>query len=208
MLTVQEIIIESKLKRHILFCLAVSILLSLGVYLFYVAGFRFESISLIGFKLLVFLLYVYTGRWLCGKWYLKSRLIPAVVYALFVSFGIALADFFLTKYVFDHPNAGFIELLYGSMPFYLAGLVMGMLLKLVSFSVQKRIQEAQIRAEQKESEFNLLQSQLSPHFLFNVLNNLYGISIEEHQRIPQLLLKLSNLLRYSVYGAKKNLVPL
>jgi hypothetical protein len=32
------------------------------------------------------------------------------------------------------------------------------------------------------------------------LNNLYGISIAEHERIPQLLLKLSNLLRYSVYG--------
>ena len=74
--------------------------------------------------------------------------------------------------------------------------------------MQKELQEARAKAQQKESEFNLLQSQLSPHFLFNVLNNLYGISIEEHQRIPGLLLKLSNLLRYSVYGFKKQFVML
>ena len=74
--------------------------------------------------------------------------------------------------------------------------------------MQKELQDANIRAEQKESQFSLLQSQLSPHFLFNVLNNLYGISIEEHKRIPSLLLKLSDLLRYSVYSAKKPFVPL
>ncbi len=74
--------------------------------------------------------------------------------------------------------------------------------------MQRELHDAQIKAEQKESELNLLQSQLSPHFLFNVLNNLYGISINELERMPPLLLKLSNLLRYSVYGSKKTLVPL
>jgi LytS/YehU family sensor histidine kinase len=83
-----------------------------------------------------------------------------------------------------------------------------MLLKLIRASIQKELHDAQIKAEQKETEFSLLQSQLSPHFLFNVLNNLYGISIEEHERIPALLLKLSDLLRYSVYGTKKTFVPL
>ncbi|WP_190295371.1 sensor histidine kinase [Mucilaginibacter rubeus] len=74
--------------------------------------------------------------------------------------------------------------------------------------MQKELKDAQLKAEQKESEFNLLQSQLSPHFLFNVMNNLYGIAIAEPSRIPPLLLKLSGLLRYSVYGGKKAFVPL
>ena len=39
-----------------------------------------------------------------------------------------------------------------------------------------------------------LQSQISPHFLFNTLNNLYGLSITKHERIPPLLLKLSEPL--------------
>jgi sensor histidine kinase YesM len=37
---------------------------------------------------------------------------------------------------------------------------------------------------------------------------LYGISITNQDRVPKLLLQLSQLLRYSVYGAKKTLVPL
>ncbi len=74
--------------------------------------------------------------------------------------------------------------------------------------MQKELQEAHFQTEQKTMEFDLLQSQLSPHFLFNTLNNLYGISIEQHERIPPLLLKLSQLLRYSVYGGKKQMVPL
>jgi len=53
-----------------------------------------------------------------------------------------------------------------------------------------------------------LQSQLSPHFLFNTLNNMYGLSITKHEQIPPLLLKLSELLRYSVYEANELFVPL
>ena len=53
----------------------------------------------------------------------------------------------------------------------------------------------------------LLQSQISPHFLFNTLNNMYGLSITQHEKIPALLLKLSDLLRYSVYDANKAYVP-
>jgi sensor histidine kinase YesM len=70
------------------------------------------------------------------------------------------------------------------------------------------LQQAHITAAQSLSELRLLQSQLSPHFLFNTLNNLYGLSITQHEKIPVLLLKLSDLLRYSVYDSKELFVPL
>jgi LytS/YehU family sensor histidine kinase len=62
--------------------------------------------------------------------------------------------------------------------------------------------------EQKESELQLLKSQLSPHFLFNVLNNLYGLSLKQGNKLSPMLLKLSGLLRYSLYDTNKNFVPL
>jgi len=74
--------------------------------------------------------------------------------------------------------------------------------------MQSQLQEAQSIAEHTRSELGILQSQLSPHFLFNTLNNLYGISISQHEKIPPLLLKLSDLLRYSVYESKELMVPL
>ena len=44
--------------------------------------------------------------------------------------------------------------------------------------------------------------------MFNTLNNLYGLSITQHEKIPPLLLKLADLLRYSVYDTKELFVPL
>lgn len=64
------------------------------------------------------------------------------------------------------------------------------------------------RQKEKEAELKLLKAQLNPHFLFNTLNNLYGLSVIKSDRLPNLMLKLSDLLRYSLYETKETLVPL
>jgi len=208
MISLSDLVVGNKTRRHLLFCITIVMLLALGLWLLHAAGFRFNENWLVTVNCLFFLLYIYAGRWLCSRWYLRGQIARFLIFAILTFAALAFTDFLFVKYVFRHPNAGFIELLYGDTPFFIVGLISGILLKLISHSTQKELQDARIKAEQKESEFNLLQSQLSPHFLFNVLNNLYGISIEEQQRIPGLLLKLSSLLRYSVYGFKKQFVPL
>ena len=60
----------------------------------------------------------------------------------------------------------------------------------------------QLAIEKREAELNYLKSQINPHFLFNTLNNLYGLSIEQSQKVPNLILKLSDFLNYSLYEAK------
>lgn len=79
---------------------------------------------------------------------------------------------------------------------------------LIRDQYKKKIVSAQAAMAQSKSELQLLQSQLSPHFLFNTLNNLYGLSLSQPDRVPALLLKLSELLRYSVYDAKDVFIPL
>jgi hypothetical protein len=155
-----------------------------------------------------FLACIYLGRWFCLKWFSQHRPPGFLLYSIPGFLGILLLWYFFIKTVFSLPNLGFFEFSLAYGPFFIIGLTAGFLVKLVRASQQKQVQDARIKAEQKESELNLLQSQLSPHFLFNTLNNLYGISIADHQRIPALLLKLSDLLRYSVYNTKKTFVPL
>jgi two-component system, LytTR family, sensor histidine kinase LytS len=62
--------------------------------------------------------------------------------------------------------------------------------------------------EQKENELRHLKAQLNPHFLFNTLNNLYGLSVAESRRLPGLMLQLSDLLRYSLYDTNQPYVAL
>ncbi|MBC7903441.1 MAG: histidine kinase [Gemmatimonadaceae bacterium] len=88
------------------------------------------------------------------------------------------------------------------------GLAFGMLFKILRHISARQLNEARSDAAHSESELHLLQSQLSPHFLFNTLNNLYGLSISQHEKLPPLLLKLSELLRYSVYESSQPFVPL
>ncbi|MEP0266314.1 sensor histidine kinase [Dokdonia sp.] len=64
------------------------------------------------------------------------------------------------------------------------------------------------RQHEQEAELKLLKEQLNPHFLFNTLNNLYGLSVVKSDKLPDLMLKLSDLLRYSLYETKETYVPL
>src|SRR5687767_9554779 len=68
--------------------------------------------------------------------------------------------------------------------------------------------EAERKEEQLRAEVNDLKSQIAPHFLFNTLNNLYGLAVEKSDKLPDLMLKLSNLLRHSLYETQKPLVSI
>lgn len=83
-----------------------------------------------------------------------------------------------------------------------------MVLALVFASTIKIARDSFTRRQQeKEAELKLLKAQLNPHFLFNTLNNLYGLSVIKSDKLPGLMLKLSDLLRYSLYETKEVLVP-
>lgn len=56
-----------------------------------------------------------------------------------------------------------------------------------------------LQAEKVESELKFLRSQINPHILFNALNNIYSHSLTNSGLAPDMLLKLSDLLRYTLY---------
>lgn len=60
----------------------------------------------------------------------------------------------------------------------------------------------------KKNQIDLLNKQLNPHFLFNTLNTIYGLSIKFPEKTPEAIMKVSDLLRYQVENSSKDLVPL
>lgn len=72
-----------------------------------------------------------------------------------------------------------------------------------------RIQEnARLKSEKLETEMKFLKSQINPHFLFNALNNVYTLAIIKADETPDVILKLSDMLRYMLYDCKEDKVPL
>jgi len=71
---------------------------------------------------------------------------------------------------------------------------------------QYRLQEAE--QKQLQTELALLKSQVNPHFFFNTLNNLYALSLDRSTLVPDVILKLSDLMRYVLDGSKKETADL
>lgn len=64
-----------------------------------------------------------------------------------------------------------------------------------------------LKNEKAKTELQHLKSQVNPHFFFNTLNNLYGI-MEKDSKARDMVLKLSDMMRYSIYEGQKDRVPL
>jgi len=65
---------------------------------------------------------------------------------------------------------------------------------------QKRT--AELEKMQSETELKFLRTQISPHFFFNTLNNIYSLAIEKSEKTPKIILKLSELMRYLLYETR------
>lgn len=69
-------------------------------------------------------------------------------------------------------------------------------------------QLAQITVEKVNTEINYLRAQINPHFLFNTLNNLYGLALEKSEKTPEVILKLSKIMDYMLFELDGAKVPL
>lgn len=73
----------------------------------------------------------------------------------------------------------------------------------------KNKQAAETLAKEKlEAELKFLKSQIHPHFLFNTLNSLYSLTIKKSDAAPEVVLKLSALMRYLLHETNEKFVPL
>lgn len=67
---------------------------------------------------------------------------------------------------------------------------------------------ARIEKEKLEAELKTLKGQLNPHFLFNSLNNIYSLALIKSEKVPDLILKLSDLMRHIIYESRENYIRL
>ncbi len=61
---------------------------------------------------------------------------------------------------------------------------------------------------QREAQLNALQAQINPHFLFNSLNSLRGLILENPSAAQDAVTRLSQLMRYSLTQSRRRTVPL
>ncbi len=82
------------------------------------------------------------------------------------------------------------------------------ILKLAKAWFSQKATTRELEKQNLTTELNFLKSQVNPHFLFNTLNNLYALTLQKSDTAPEVVLQLSDLLRYMLYDCNEQRVPL
>ena len=96
---------------------------------------------------------------------------------------------------------------------YLAAIILPVVLissalKVLGEVGRQRTLIEETRAKQLQAELDLLKAQVHPHFLFNTLNNLFGLARHGAPAAADGIARLSHLLRYMIYESSRERVEL
>jgi len=193
-------IFKYRILNHILFWVL--------IYAFYTMPFILTSgkfsealINLIYIPFDILTVY-FVIEFLIPRYLLKKRRV--LIFLLGVTLAISL-NILITQYLKYNvqPQLGFwivkkhltVDLFYALLTnFMIVGLASAMKLLRYSYNIQLRQSEMEKRTVQ--SELNILRSQINPHFLFNVLNNIDALIFEEKEKASNAIFLLSKIMRF------------
>ncbi|WP_343485487.1 histidine kinase [Allomuricauda sp. d1] len=87
-----------------------------------------------------------------------------------------------------------------------AWLVTYLVIKLLLKLNRDRIDRLELNTNLKQAQLNTLKGQINPHFMFNSLNNIRGLMLEDVEKSREMLTKLSEMLRYSLTKNNTNAI--
>ncbi|WP_247236664.1 sensor histidine kinase [Telluribacter sp. SYSU D00476] len=186
------------------------------LYIIYKIGFLETMIVLpVMLFLCYFSIYLVIPRFLLkGKY---SQLLISVVGTLVLATILYtfLAYFLLvplrTAHQVPGANLPFLLLSMGLLSGFRGGIAVAGLAVAIKLTKQwyfQNQQYQQLESERLKAELQLLKAQLHPHFLFNTLNNLYSLTLIQSEKAPDVVLKISSLLRHVLYECDIPKVPL
>ncbi|MDW3195260.1 MAG: histidine kinase [Cytophagales bacterium] len=114
---------------------------------------------------------------------------------------------FLGAYLKGYEKGGWYDV-YKTMFFLTYTTGMGMAAFFVRRNIVFKRENDEKEKLQKEMELNYLKEQVNPHFFFNSLNSIYALSRQQSPETPEVVMQLSELLRYQLESSKKETVLL
>ncbi len=159
----------------------------------------FESLCMLPFIMIA----TYTTIYVLLPFYLKKRNLVLTVFLLAVLIiTVTLGERIFLRKINQLPIT--FDSLFGVTFLYL--MLETNFMVAIAFAIKfmkkwKLQQEEKFEIEKQnlKAEMSLLKTQLHPHFLFNTMNNLYALSLEESAKTSEGIAKISDLLRSVLY---------
>lgn len=172
-------------------------------------------ILLLVVSLLLSPLYILYSRIIVPKFLFTKR---------YLAYGLLTMAFFLVVYSlifllykiapsFDHePAQNYFSYSASSMARESSWLFINTCLAVsIAYLKAKLDEKEKIEALQKENTFYKLRyfrTQLTPHFLFNTLNSIYSLSLNNTAKTPEVVIRLSDIMRFLIYECNEEKIPI
>ena len=137
----------------------------------------------------------------------KKRLYFAIALHALTFFSIFLLSVFVTRLFFSNNFYPHPQIFFALFPYWFVAAISTAYRQVIDGIKTKQLLKEKENEELK-SELSLLRSQVSPHFMFNVLNSLVSLARKKSDMLEVSLIKLSSLMRYMVYSANEDKVLL
>lgn len=163
--------------------------------------------NIIGFPIHMALTY-FNIYFLMPRFVYKRRYVTYTLLILLSLFIMLLAKFYLTYYLVstdvmpefsEEVNSLTLNYTITTMlgELYVISFVTAIKITIDWLKEHSKLHELEKR--QLSTELRFLRSQVSPHFFFNTLNNIYSLTLKKSEKAPEVILKLSELMRYLLY---------
>lgn len=117
------------------------------------------------------------------------------------------AQTFFEALKFETVIGNSVLVIYSLAPFFFAKILME-ILRIQNKTTRLQQQKLEVEIQNINIEKDFLKSQLNPHFLFNTLNNLYGLTVKKDDLAPDVILNLSDIMSYTLYESNSEKVAL
>ncbi len=141
----------------------------------------------------------------------KKKFLTFIVLLIAVAIFITPIKMFILHFRFSSNEALQQDLINEQHYFYLANLFVAggsTLASIIMDWLRHQRERAVLENQNIQSELRFLKSQINPHFLFNTLNSIYALTLKKSDDAPEIVVKLSEMLRYMLYECNEKLVPL
>ncbi len=176
------------------------------VYLIMIKFYPSQKDKLILISLILFIIPTYLTNEILVNIFYKKQLYTYFVISLIVfNFVYVFIVYWIPTTIYKKDNDDFFTIFLDFLIFT----AFTSSIKIARYSYLKEKEYAAMQIQQLKTELSLLKSQVNPHFLFNTLNNLYGLIIQnQNEQAGNITLKLSDLMRYLLESGKIEQVSL
>jgi len=194
-------ILQTRIAYHFYFWVCIFCFMSLNHLEMEVSVFDLIKRTVIFLGLIIIPVYIHF--FVFEKYCFRKRYVLYILFLIIIISGYVFVKNIVAKALYDADKN-----IFRNIYLIFTYLILTTSLKIGKAGFEQKLLLQNIKAQHLKTELELLKSQINPHFLFNTLNNLFGLVRKLDENVAGGIAQLSHLMRYMIYESNVEKIDL